>query len=179
MFYSSEASQTFYTVIPLPFAVVACPPSRPSSKHVSPSPCTSNSCHNLLPVLVEILRAPAKPTALMLSLPNSALLPKTLHAILQQEVLCSLPPSCPLPLPQPAALQCAFLDLTVCAKTLAVRRKMKPLIAISSPSPPAQPAVADALVGIRDSSKERHTKNISTSGEPSIRVCNQFQDAFP
>lgn len=168
MFYSSEASQTFCNVISLNFAVVACLPSRSSYTRVSPSPCTCNSCHDVLSVLVELLGATAKPTTLILSPPDSALLPKTLHLILQLEVLCSLPFLLFL---HPNLLHFSALFWGILHKEPVSKEKSKPLIAIS---PPAQPVVADALIDIRDSSM-----NISTSGEPSIRVCNQLQDIFP
>ena len=153
MFCSSEVSQAFYTVISLHFAVVACLPSRPLYTCVSPSPGTCNSCHNVLPVLLKILRVPAKPTALILSLPVSALLPKTPHPILQQDVLCSLPLLLFL---HPNLLHFSALSWLPLSAQRSCQQE-EPLIAISSP---AQPVVADALVDIRDSAR-RGTSRIS------------------
>ena len=172
MFYSSEVSQAFYAVISLHFAVVACLPSRPLYTCVSPSPGTCNSRHNVLPVLLKILRMPTKPTALIIVSASVSPPPQNPapHLAARRPVL---PPSPPIPPPQSAALQCTFLAPTVCTKILSARRASHSNL---SPCPACSGRCISRHQGL---SKERHVENISTSGEPSIRVCNQLRNAFP
>jgi len=163
MFYSSEVSQTFYAVISLHLAVVACLPTCLLHTGVSRSPCTCNSCDSVLPILVEILRDSVKPATLILSLPNSTFLAKTLHLILQQELLCLRPlillflhPN----LPHFSAL--SLLPLSA-QRSCQQGEERVSHSDFSSFSP--FPVWSGRCVRRH----QRHVENVSTSGKPSIK----------